>query len=200
MRPGIDDRFCPDLVFVLDQLKRLGKLKEYIRVRNEDMVDEATYDADAGVLRIRESTYQPLDCMRHSSKEDYRRARYTVAHEIAHIALGHSGLHYRGVTSDAAKRVGSRMRPREREAERFAAAFLVPSHLARPDLSAEHVAELFHISTFAAKIRKQELERMDCRKKGVRRPLPKLTERYLRDARRKGHTTTSLDDDDDHKA
>jgi hypothetical protein len=29
---GIDDRFCPDMLFVLSELKRLGKIKDFIRV------------------------------------------------------------------------------------------------------------------------------------------------------------------------
>jgi hypothetical protein len=42
---GIDDRFCPDLLFVLDELKRLGRIEDYVTVPDEQMLDEASYDS-----------------------------------------------------------------------------------------------------------------------------------------------------------
>jgi len=64
------------------------------------------------------------------SKTDRRRARFTIAHEVAHVALWHDGVRFRGNTNALAEETVRKIRRQEREAERFAAAFLAPAHLA----------------------------------------------------------------------
>jgi hypothetical protein len=62
-------------------------------------------------------------------------------------------------------------------------------------MTAEEIADRFDISVRAAKIRLEELERMQRRKEGTTRPLPKSIIDFLRDAKRKGHVVRSLGDE-----
>jgi IrrE N-terminal-like domain len=128
----IDDRFCPDLIFVLDELKRRGKIEGYLRVPDEAMKDDASYDSDQRLLRIRESVFRVLDHPNLASRQEFQRARFTIAHEVGHVIWSHHGKYFRGPTTDAATGLSRRLRLRESEANRFAAAFLIPSYLAKP--------------------------------------------------------------------
>jgi len=53
-------------------------------------------------------------------------------------------------------------------------------------MTAEELAERFDISISAAKIRLQELERMERRKTGRKRQLPQSVVEFLREAEKKG--------------
>jgi Zn-dependent peptidase ImmA (M78 family) len=204
---GVDKCFCVDLIFVLNELKRLGRIKDYVRVPDDKMSDEAYYDPDQQIVYINARTFRALDHILAATKRDRRRARFTLAHEIAHVAFGHEGLHYRGVTSERARRVGSRMRPGEIEANRFASTFLAPFHLAKDAMRAlhkssltdEHLSDLFDINITAAEIRNKVIERMDRRAHGVSRALPRSVADLLKEAVKKGHRVKSLAADDDRK-
>jgi Zn-dependent peptidase ImmA (M78 family) len=127
---GIDDQLRPDMMTVIVKLKEHGILKNYVRVRDEDMPgDEAYYDSDDNLLYIRESTFCAANALYTHTDSERQHARFTLAHEIGHIALKHDGLHFRGATSAKARKIPSRVRQEERDAERFAAAFLAPAHL-----------------------------------------------------------------------
>ncbi|MBX9778686.1 MAG: ImmA/IrrE family metallo-endopeptidase [Xanthobacteraceae bacterium] len=130
---GIDDQLRPDMMTVIVKLKEHGIIKNYVRVPDEQMPDDkACYDSDDKLLYIRESTFCAANALYSHAHTDAERqhARFTIAHEIGHVALKHEGLHFRGKSSDAAKRIPSKVRWHERDAERFAAAFLAPAHLA----------------------------------------------------------------------
>jgi Zn-dependent peptidase ImmA (M78 family) len=92
--------------------------------------DEAYFDSEKKLLHLRESTFCAASAMFTYTETERRRARYTIAHEIGHIALGHDGVRYRGQTNAIAEEVVRKIRRQEREAERFAAVFLAPAHLA----------------------------------------------------------------------
>jgi hypothetical protein len=127
---GIDDQVRPDMITVIVKLKDHGMIKNYVRVPDSEMPDdEACFNSDERLLYIRESTFCAANAMYTYSETDRRRARFTLAHEIGHMALGHDGSHRRGATSAIAKELGRKVGRAEREAERFAAAFLVPAHL-----------------------------------------------------------------------
>jgi hypothetical protein len=127
---GIDDQLRPDMVTVIFKLKNLGLIKDYIRIPDEEMPDdEAYFDSEKRLLCLRESTFCAASAQYTYSDIQRRRARYTIAHEIGHIAFGHDGIRYRGQTSALSKELIGKIRRQEREAERFAAAFLAPHHL-----------------------------------------------------------------------
>jgi IrrE N-terminal-like domain len=56
--------------------------------------DEACFDSDDKLLYIRESTYCAANAMYTHTKAERRHARFTIAHEIGHLALKHDGLHF----------------------------------------------------------------------------------------------------------
>jgi hypothetical protein len=183
---GIEDRYCPDLIFGLNELRRLGKIKDYIPVPDERMADDALYDANEGVVHIRESILAMLDHPLRGPKVDRRRARFSIAHEIGHIKWSHEGRNFRGMTSQIAMKFGSRVRSNEREANGFAAAFLVPIRLTKPEMSAEQISEIFDVNISTARLRKKEIEKIDRRARGLRRPLPESVRKYLRDRNKPG--------------
>jgi hypothetical protein len=196
---GIDDRFCPDMIFVLNELTRLGKIKGFVCVPDEKMTDDASYDSDERLLNVRESVFRVLDHPLLGPKQDRRRARFSIAHELGHMVSGHDGKYFRGPTSGKAIMLGSRIRPRENEANKFAAAFLAPSHLAKPIMTVEQISELFDISMYAAELRREALAKMDRRARKIDRPLPKGVADWLREQREKGYNTPSLDREDARK-
>ena len=130
-RLGIDDQLRPDMITVIIKLKHLGMITNYVRVPDKEMPDdEAYYDSERKLLHVRESTFTAANAMFTYSQPERRRARYTIAHEVAHIALGHDGIRFRGGTNALAEETVAKIRHQEREADRFAAAFLAPAHLA----------------------------------------------------------------------
>jgi hypothetical protein len=192
---GLDDRFCPDMIHVLDQLRRLDRIEGYRHARDEDLPDEAFFDANEREFVFRESTWRALDHPTKVPKNERRAARFTAAHELAHFALGHAGVNFRGPTSARAKQIPSRVRTAEFETGPFAGAFLLPAHLADPDLPAEDLADLFDVNLTPATIRKVVLERMARRMEDRLRPLPTLGLSYLREQKERGFNVTSLPND-----
>ena len=111
----------------------------------------------------------------------------------------HHGKFFRGPTTDMAVRLRSRVRYQEPEANRFAAAFLVPAHLAKPSMRADDMCELFHVNISCARFRKESLVRLDRRARGVDRPLPQGIADWLQGQREKGYKVASLDREDVRK-
>jgi Zn-dependent peptidase ImmA (M78 family) len=95
---------------------------------------EAKFDPVERLLYLRESTFCAANAMYSFSESHRKRARFTIAHEIGHIALKHQGTHYRGRINDRLRAFAGRAQQNEREAEKFAAAFLAPAHLALDDV------------------------------------------------------------------
>jgi Zn-dependent peptidase ImmA (M78 family) len=127
---GIDDQLRPDMITVVIKLKERGRIENYVRVPDKDMPDsEAMFDPDKRLLYIRESTFAAANGLFAGTDAERRRARYTIAHEIGHIVLGHSAVRHRGASNEQRKAAKGNWQD-EREAEQFAAAFLAPAHLA----------------------------------------------------------------------
>ncbi len=90
---------------------------------------EAYFDPFDQILHIRESTFCAANSM-FASETNRRRARFTLAHELGHIWLKHSGIRHRGAAGALQEKLVKQIKQEEREAERFAGAFLAPSYLA----------------------------------------------------------------------
>jgi len=144
---GISDQAAPDM---LDVLNRLSKTFPNLRV--EIVQDSDAPNAEAWVssrgLVVKESVVKSL-------AYGDPRARWTLAHEIGHLALGHRGRLFRA--SGPARRIPQR---EEREASIFASEFLAPTQLAEGK-SVEEIRRLFQISHAAASIRIAELKSTD---------------------------------------
>src|SRR5262249_55665297 len=152
---GVDDRFCPDLIYVCNRLKELGLISDFVRVPDNEMgKDEAAYDGETRTLLVRERVFHALDAYGNSSVVDRRRARFTLAHEFCHVGQPSAGgIRFRGLSGELAERHVARIRLDEIEANRFAAAFLVPDHLANAGASPEDLTDLFDINLLTARIR-----------------------------------------------
>jgi Zn-dependent peptidase ImmA (M78 family) len=166
---GVDGQTQPDMMTLIAKLKNLGLIKDYRRVPNDQMLDdEAAFDSEERILIIRESVF----CAANNQISNPR-ARWTIAHEIGHMALGHKRTRHRNVSGRSIDRISAPIARDEAQANRFAA-FLAPYHLVNSPIesSAEQIASRFNISQIAAKTRKLELERMYRRAHGILRPLP----------------------------
>jgi hypothetical protein len=78
---GINDRFMPDVIFVLNELKRMGEIADYGHMRDDLLEDDASYDASNRILMMRDSVWNALDHPNREGKMARRRARFAVAHD-----------------------------------------------------------------------------------------------------------------------
>src|SRR5436309_2778901 len=114
---GIDDQVQPNLLDVIQRLKRQGYIASYVSVADESMPHaEAKFSSKERRLSLRQSTLDAL-------KKGNLRARWTVAHELGHVVLGHQGTNHR---ASSVHKIGVRVRALESEASRLVAAFLAP--------------------------------------------------------------------------
>jgi Zn-dependent peptidase ImmA (M78 family) len=160
VRLGIDSQHQPNIIDALYSLKSLGFIADFVRVNDHAMPDaEARFNSRARKIFLRESTY-------FAAMKGEKRARWTIAHEIGHAILGHSGVRFRRSLPTNAKQRISEVRLQELEAHRFAAEFLTPAHLIDLSLidSEGQLASLFGISTRAARIRLDELRALKAHK------------------------------------
>lgn|SRR5665213_50800 len=162
--------------------------------------DEARYDAIEDVLYIRDNVFGALDHAYSEGKQARRRDRFTIAHELGHVAQNHSGVRFRGASGALAQKVDRATRHDENEAQRFAAAFLIPFHLADAYRSAEDIADLFDVNISAADIRQKALQKLDRYSRGATRALPSSIVDFLQAAKQKGFKVTSLDEEERRRA
>lgn len=97
-----------------------------------------------------------------NTRTNLKRQRFTVAHEIGHILLGHVGK-YQLINREPSPNDN----PIEREANLFASRLLAPACVlwALDIHSAEEIAELCRISKTAAKFRAERMEALYAREK-----------------------------------
>jgi len=127
---GIEFQHRPDMITVIIKLKDRGLIKNYERVPDEQMAgNEAYFDPEKGILYISESTFEAGNGF-FAIESKRQRARFTLGHEVGHIWLKHQGLRYRGKSGELQEKLVRQIKQEEREAHRFAGAFLAPSYLA----------------------------------------------------------------------
>lgn len=80
-----------------------------------------------------------------------RRARFTLAHELGHAVL-HKNIDELGRERQAQRRLGSPVVSVERQADRFADAFLVTDEMIQAATSADHLGQIALISDRASDI------------------------------------------------
>ncbi len=126
---GIEFDARPDMITVIFKLKNRGLIKNYRRVPDREMPDDAAFfDPFKGILHIRESTFRAGNEWL-ADDAARQRARFTLAEETGHIWLKHTGVRYRGETGTLQEKLVKQIRLEEREARRFAGTFLAPSYL-----------------------------------------------------------------------
>lgn len=177
---GISSQLQPDMMTVIQKTKRIFKRFAYRRVSDREMPnEEAQWDSQAAEMRIRESVFRAM-------QRSEARARMTIAHELAHFVLKHSGVRNRSSQLNAAEKYLGPVKRDEREAKRFAAAFLAPAELIKDNDTVQEIAARFGISTQAAEIRLSEVKDMRRRAAGHTRDLPPTVIDFLSKAQRRG--------------
>ena len=176
----LQNQMRPDMMTVIERLTTSFRHFAYQQVPDSEMPHaEAQWDARKGLLRIRESVVGAM-------QRGEPRARMTIANEIGHFAMQHSGARSRSATQATTGRLLLEAKKEESEARRFAAMFLAPSDLLSAIDTVEEIADRFGLSVEAAMIRKGEFDAFQRRASGQRRELPSAAVNYLKDAQRRG--------------
>jgi IrrE N-terminal-like domain len=183
-----------DMLPVLAAFKKLYPSFDYVRVdkirvgTHEVPEAEGMYDPETRVLAIPDPVFDDL--------ENWRpRARFSIAHELAHPILQHASIRFRRAERKAYERATADIRREEREADQFAAFFLAPDHLADGCVTVQDFMKRFGLSRRAAEIRKDEYERDLRHKKGEQRPLPPNVIDFLDFQRSRGYRVTPSNTD-----
>jgi Zn-dependent peptidase ImmA (M78 family) len=173
----------------------LRLIKSYVRVSDADMPDDlAAFDPDTGLLRLQESTFVAANEVV-SCPPERMRARFTIAHEFGHVFLGHKRTRHRNISDRPIEQIAPTIIRDERDADRFAAAFLAPAHLIENPLflSTRDLVDRFGISLTASEIRLETLRRMHRRAHDIPRPIPDSVYKFLEDAAKRGAKVTSIE-------
>jgi Zn-dependent peptidase ImmA (M78 family) len=160
---GIDDQFSPDLSLALFRIRAVFPNFK-LKVVSDDALPHAEAKAfcKAYILKIRESVLKALD------RYGDGRTRWTVAHEFGHLALQHPKNVFRKQPNEPIRKSDQHL---EREANIFAAEFLMPPHLARKFTTADELSTRFQVSLEAASSRLRELQRDSIASKPPEHPL-----------------------------
>lgn len=156
----------PNMLDVLEALKFHRFLRDYAVLLDQQMPgEEARYSADDRQILLSRSTAD-------AARFEVPRARWTIAHEIGHLALGHATRSRTTLSQRSA--YNANLNRDETDANRFAAAFLIPEAVANVSdtTTASAISERFKVSKEAAARRLEELQRMRRRRLGTQRPLP----------------------------
>ena len=180
-RLGMKDIEFIDLAAALEKMVHLFKGFSYRLVPDNKLHGaNGMYNPETGLMEIPNSVFLGM-------KNRIPRCRFTVAHEIAHVALKHEGVRFRHIERKAYEKANPTIWRDEREAEQFAALFLAPTHLADKYKTAEEIYKTFGLSGDASEIRLKEIEAHIRRKNNELRPLtPKVID-FLRHAESKGY-------------
>jgi Zn-dependent peptidase ImmA (M78 family) len=192
---GIEFVPRPDMITAVFKAQHLGLIQNYVRVPDADMPDDlAAFDPDERILSLQESTFTAANEVVGIPPERPR-ARFTIAHEFGHLFLGHKKTRHRNVSGRRIEQIAVPIIRDERDADRFAAAFLAPAHLVENALllSARDVAEKFGLGSTASTIRLEVLQRLYRRAHNIPRPIPESVYKFLVDAAKRGAKITSIE-------
>src|SRR5262249_33696882 len=102
--------------------------------------DEAVVSVDERIMKVRESVHE-------GARMRVPRYRMTLAHEVGHMALNHTGAPKSRIPGVGAREVFiSPAKSAERQASVFAAAFLMPRAQVRQCTSPADVARRLNVS------------------------------------------------------
>jgi len=178
---------CPDLASILKyDLDKIRPGLTLIRKIQDEMPEgtEAEFDSMSNEIRISETVWQRL-------LSGCTRARFTVAHELGHVLLGHEGIRRRDVRGYTTAKVATQ----EKEANAFAGYFLAPTERATEINTPAELQQKFQLGTVAAEIRFAALESSKRKKSGVKRKLPDSVIDFMKEGEKRGHRFKSLSDE-----
>lgn len=174
----VHDKLQPNLFVMLQRLSDLVKGARYEVLDDSNFLPDESgrTDCENKLISIPKSVMANL-------QRGEPRARMTVMHEIGHLVLGHKGVLSRNEVDRRAKN-SAQIRQYEREAWRFAGAFLIPKRLAKKAMTPEQISETFGVSLKAAEIRLETLERMKRIETGKGRKIPDFVQQFLDGAKK----------------
>lgn len=141
--------------------------------------DEAFADCETNTISLPDTMPEELGV-------EFVRNRFTLAHELAHIVLGHTGTRSRAVGVDFRKQANvSGVGREEAEANAWAGAFLMPVSIIKSCSSSAELAVKCGVSIEAARIRMELIERRFRRSQGLLRRIPAATEAIILELRQK---------------
>ena len=174
----VHERNQPNVLIILKRLRDLVPDARY-EVLNDDCFaskEEGRTNCEEKLISLPRSVMENL-------KKGNPRARLTVMHEIGHLILGHEGVLSRA-QNDPRARNSTRVMKFEREAWGFARAFLAPKRLIEKSMTVQQISAKFGISTGVAKIRLEQVQRMNRLENGERREIPDFVKEFLNDAKK----------------
>lgn len=174
---GLESVNAPCVALVLKNLPSLFPDFKIVRKIDDEMPSEQAWmDTEQCTLQVRETVYA-------AALSGDPRARFTIIHELGHLVLGHKGRFQRKVQDQKYDNASTRIK--EAEANKFAAYFLAPTALAE-GLSESELVERFQLSSQAAIIAKERIERDVRRRTGGARQLPASVVDFLLEAKARG--------------
>jgi len=186
---GFESAEYLDMRALLKAVKRLYPSLTILQVRNDELSDaDGMYDPATHTLRIPDRVFGALD-------KGVPRARFSLAHEIAHPLLGHRNIRFRHAEKRAYEYGSQTVSREETQANRFAAFLLAPDQLCVGCETIEDFMERFGLSRSAAEIRKDDYNRYLRHQHRQERELPPNAVDLLKYLRSKGHKVTSLKDE-----
>jgi Zn-dependent peptidase ImmA (M78 family) len=182
-RLGMGDIQALDMEYILDLLpKTMKKFSTRNSYAGELDPGEAFMECETGTLIL---SGQVADELRRGDK----RARFTIAHEIGHYLLGHSGNTKR--TPDKSKYLTPIQKIQEQQADLFASFMLVPTKLALFCESPEEIKARFQINFKAATIAFDRVQSTIRKEKGEKRRPVATVVNFLKEAERHGYKIKS---------
>jgi Zn-dependent peptidase ImmA (M78 family) len=136
--------------------------------------DEAYTDCTSKIIAIPDNFPNQLG-------PQFPRNRFSLAHELGHVALGHKGTRSRAVAGRDFRKDANvpGVRQDEAEAHLWASFFLMPTSIVRNCKTVEELASRCGVSEEAARIRMASYQRGMRRSSGEKRPILPSTQKLL---------------------
>jgi IrrE N-terminal-like domain len=171
------DSFPVDLSTVI---ARIGDLDTSPRASFE-LLPKEKMKYDEAYTDGRSKTITILDTFPNQLGPEYAHNRFTLAHELGHVALDHRGTRSRAIAGRDVRKDANApgVWQDESEANLWASFFLMPTRLVTSCKTADELAWLCSVSKEAARIRMDGHKRRIQRANGGRRPIPDGTQKLL---------------------
>jgi Zn-dependent peptidase ImmA (M78 family) len=170
-----------DGFLILRALKQNRFLRDYVILPDVDLGDAAgRYSAEEKIIYLSQKAANAL-------RAGEGRALWTIAHEVGHLAFGHS-TRDRKTSGAQHSLINQQLNRDEIDAHRFAASFLAPARLAAVTQSttSSELASRFGLSLEAAERRRLELLQKHNQQAGIKRQLPNNVLDFLAESARRG--------------
>lgn len=181
-RIGMDYVYALDPETVLQRMKNRTNLLFRLADSGELEDSEAFMDCDNQVMLLSAKVMSDM-------RTPKSRARFTVAHEIGHYLLGHTGNTKRN--PDKAIYMTPKQRIQEQQADLFASYLLVPTKLAMSSQSAKEIEDRFQVSPKVAEIAFERVQALIRKATGTRRRPPAVVVDFLKAAEKQGYKVKS---------